>query len=647
MTQSSPFSLNRFERERVHLYYLPEHVVQTLERNRQVYLIGSRGTGKTTLLQSLNWKERLDNTSLKHALNNNMFGGNYIGLYLQMPSFFLAHLNEWLKDRDIAISGPITGIYFDLIWVEVLVEALARLLIEGIFNASPSEEHDLVASVLEKNPELQDLENIENPCTLKQFYRIIHKIRRKLERLAQFREDPKDLHCFYTQWQVGEFGNSIASQFADFCDRYSDKGERGWHFKICMDEAECLSILQQRVLNTAVRLSKDAAVYVVSFVRHVDDISSTILPNLTLQRADRDIIYLDTMSDAEFKSLAEGVASVRVQSKLSFENINFKTTRVLGKLDINVLLNKILNESESPVAKRLLQDAKEFSDSPFGMKLGSKESNGSEGKSRLAKPLPIYQTYIVQKLKIKVPSPDDEKWKKRSQESSQIRKRNVAAYLCLCKELGVNVRYAFDQMVLGMSDKCIRDFLAQIHEIYIESALPLEDFVKGKGISVEMQNRALQRASIYKKQSLPKSGVTAPDKIGRIFDGLGQVTAAIQSSGPDNIALRVSERGQFVVDTRSLALHNSSELLVLVKEAAEAGFLKFLSTEGEKWVFQVHRSLAAAYGFSYRGPYYYCQLFPPELEELICTEDKLKYKSVVSKLISRISGESAYQTTMF
>ena len=648
MIENSPFSLGRFEHERrVHLYYLPERVFNILERNRPVYLIGSRGTGKTTLLQSLNWKERLENVFLKRALNNDLFGGRYIGLYLQMPSFHLASLNEWLKDKDLSVSGPITGIYFDLVWLEMLAEALAGLLIEGTFRASPPQEHELVESVLEKHPELGEVENIERPCTLRKFHKVIQKIRRKLDRFAQFKGDPKDLHYFYTQWQIGEFGNSISSQFADFCDKYSDENERGWHFKICMDEAECLSMLQQRVLNTAVRNSRGAAVYVISYVRDVDDLSSTLVPNLTLQRADRDIIYLDNMTDREFKNLAEGVATVRIQSKLGTHDVSFNTTRVLGKLNINILLNKILSESESVLAKRLLDDANEFSMTPFGMKLCSQGAKEPEIKVITTKPPPIYQTYLVQKLNLKVPSAEEERWKRRSQESSQIRKRIVAAYLCLCRELGVSVRYAFDQMALGMSDKCIRDFLAQINEIYIESDVQLEDFVKGKGVSIEKQNKALRRTSNNKKESLPKSGVTAPDKIGRIFDGLAQVTAAIQSSGPDNIALRVSERGWFVVNLKSTKHHNFSEILLLVKEAAEAGFLKIKNIEGGRWIFQVHRSLAAAYGFSYRGAYYQSELYLPELEELITTEDKSQYKAVVSKVISRLSGEAAYQTTMF
>jgi len=40
-----------------HIYYLPKEVFDVLEAPKSVFLLGSRGTGKTTLLHALSWRE--------------------------------------------------------------------------------------------------------------------------------------------------------------------------------------------------------------------------------------------------------------------------------------------------------------------------------------------------------------------------------------------------------------------------------------------------------------------------------------------------------------------------------------------------------------------------------------------------------------
>ena len=69
----SPFRSNRYEREedRRHVYFLiPED--EQLEELKSTYIIGTRGTGKTTLLKSLFWKERIESPSLQRALKGDL-----------------------------------------------------------------------------------------------------------------------------------------------------------------------------------------------------------------------------------------------------------------------------------------------------------------------------------------------------------------------------------------------------------------------------------------------------------------------------------------------------------------------------------------------------------------------------------------------
>ncbi len=641
MSEDSPFSPDRFEYERKHIYYLPQPVFDKLEMAKPIYLVGTRGTGKTTLLHALNWRERLENESLKRALGDDVFEKQYIGIYLRMPHFQVGSFDDWLSDEADDVRGSVFGLYVDLIWTELIAEALSELFLVGKeFEAPPSEEHRLMETVFDRYPELVQLTNAKSPCTLKRYARLMKLMRRKIERLAKLRADVKELYDEYPLGQVGDFGRSVSKLFADFCNRFSTRGDPHWHFKICIDEAECLSGFQQRVFNTAVRLSGGIAVYVLSYVSKVEDITTTLQPRMTLQRADRELIILDDMSDTEFRILAEGVATVRIQHKTGDYSIEFNTRQLLGRLDINAILKEILDDSESPRAKELLKNATEFAELPF-FQGGEWERNSEDHPTISAvKAPPIYQFYIVDKLEIQLPSPNEERWKKRSQESREIRKRMVAAYLCICRDLKTDVRYAFAEMVLQMSDKCIRDFLSEMHHIYVEVGRELTEFVKITNLPTGRQDDALKRASREKKDSLPHSGVTAPIEVGRIVDGLARITAIIQSQGPKNKPLLSSERGRFVIDTRSLGVTQHLDVLDFLKEANEAGFLRMINIEGRRWQLQVHSSLAAAYGFSYRGAYYLSSLSLSDINELSQADDKEEFNRVVQKIARRQSGES-------
>jgi hypothetical protein len=76
-----------------------------------------------------------------------------------------------------------------------------------------------------------------------------------------------------------------------------------------------------------------------------------------------------------------------------------------------------------------------------------------------------------------------------------------------------------------------------------------------------------------------------------------------------------------------------------LREANEAGFLRIVESDSSEWKFRVHCSLAAAFGFSYRGAYYALKLRPDDLESLRTATDPREYKTIVRELGNRLSGE--------
>lgn len=644
MSQESPFTITRFEYEQSHLYYLPQTIFSELENPISTYLVGSRGTGKTTLLKALNWQERIQNSSLQQQLKGALFSRRYIGIYLKLPEIQLGVFDEWLSKKDTGLYGSTLGLFFDLIWLELIADAVADLTVRNILLGKPSQEHACIENVVVKHSDvLREHLPTKGPFTVKQFAAAIGSLKRDLERLAILKGDPKEIVDRFPVGQVGSFGRFASRSLAEFCDMGLAAKEKGWHFKICMDEGECLNLFQQRVLNTAIRLGEWPAFFVVAFVSLPEDPITTLIPHLTIQKADCRLQNIDEMEDAVFRDLATGVATVRVRTGLGDEDATLDIDRILGPLDVNGLLQDILEDSVRPEAQKLLQDARELARHPFFASRANASEMASEAGVRGQHVPPIYQAYLIQNLDLKLPSPDKPDWERRRQDSAELRKRIVAAYLSICHELGADVRYASAEMLLQMSDKCIRDFLSQVEEVFRQKGSSLAEFLV-QTISRSDQDSALKRASRNKKESLPKSGVRAPIETGRIVDALAKITAIVQSRGRGHQHLLSSERGLFEVQCEPSI---EQSVLVQLVDSAEAGFLKIILAEGRTRKFRVHTSLAAAYGFSYRGAYYATRLPLSDIARIAKTDDPNDLTSLVAEIGNRLAGQDAEDLPLF
>ena len=145
----SPFSEGRFEHDEKHLYYLPQPFFAELENPKPTFLVGARGSGKTTLLKALNWQQRLQNTTLRRQLQDQPFRGLFIGTYVKLPKIQLGTFDDWLTTLDGGRHGQLLGLYFDLIFLELISAAVADLLAQGQLKISSRVETESVTSWLE------------------------------------------------------------------------------------------------------------------------------------------------------------------------------------------------------------------------------------------------------------------------------------------------------------------------------------------------------------------------------------------------------------------------------------------------------------------------------------------------------------------
>ena len=450
------------------------------------------------------------------------------------------------------------------------------------------------------------------------------RLRHHLEREIQTGAKEEQLAENFPIGRLTEFADVVAKALIEL---YPKDEEEPWYFLICMDEGESLTESQQRTINSLVRVAERPVLPVVAYLSLPNPLTETA-DQLTTTNADLDVIPIDAMEDSEFTQFVEGVASVRLQEATGGSDVSIDLTSMLGPLDINRLLEVILKSSSDGWAKDLLKDAEAVRDDSFF----------EEKKSKAP---PIYQIYLVKTLDIDVPREGTPSWELRKQKSAEIRKKMAAAYLSICRRLNSRPLYASSQMLLQMSDLCVRDFLWQMHEIFVEVDLPADEFAKATDIPIEAQNRALRRASENKINRVGDFVLAETSTVSRLVDGLGQLTTSLQRPTEAQLKegftrhLRSNEPGAFrlppVKEPKEYA-----DTMDLIKEAIDASYLRLVPSQNESFRFRVHTSLAAHYEFSYRGAYSDMILTLDEITELCTTTDEADRAELVKQISNRL-----------
>jgi hypothetical protein len=611
---ASPFSKSKFEHDGNHLYFLNRDILQMLEGDVPILIHGSRGTGKTTLLNSLNWKEQRKNKSLIEALIKIESRKDYIGIYVKVPELKIGAMKKWETEKP-DIYKYIFSYYLELVWLEELVRSINSMAVNGEIAISALKEKTFVHAINNGNVISKLATN--NPKTFLDLCDSFRCIRKYIEDASLYEEPINNVYSSIGRVeQIGSLGSNICEEITKLIGNNSEGCS--YKFKVCMDECECLSETQILVVNTLVRLSRFPVLYVFSFVRKPQDFTTTFVENITNQKADIQLINLDELSN--FKDFTEGVATVRIKDGLKDDSIVFSLKTILGQISINSMLTLVLGKSVSSNVRELLKKAEENRNNQF-YEFYKDET------------LPIYQTYLVDKLNINIENSVKEKWQKRAQESKEIRKRMVGAYLSICAEFGQEPIYGSMDMMLGMCDNSIRDFLWQLDEIFKASKRDIKTFATST-VPINIQNAGIKKSSEKKFKSIPQAPVNSPGGVGRLVYGLAKLTSIIQTTSNDLSHLKSSERGIFNLKiTNCKRGHNLAELIT---QGAESGFLRVIETADDIIRFRVHTSLAPAFKFSYRGAYYDTRIEAHHIERMLATQDKNELDLVTKEIATLI-----------
>jgi hypothetical protein len=299
---------------------------------------------------------------------------------------------------------------------------------------------------------------------------------------ARRRSDIERLNEALPARHPGELINLISRRLSDRLGIVRSSAQVPPSFKFFLDDCEVLSPLQQKSVNTLVRMSRSPVSWVISAVGALFDSTKTFIEQQHLTDADRRVISLDERDDKDFSEICQAVVSLRLLFSVS-EGVRishrsrpvlefFKLGVRFGHRTVNEIMAIMASSSTSMVAQQLRAAAERFQ--------GEVRTRTNRAQSGAEEALPLYETYLLLLWEGKEDSfkcsfePDDvNKLSKyveifdSSQMSAWLRRKQRGALLRFGARLGFRrLPLPGEEIILSLSDGTIRDFLEILGEIY-------------------------------------------------------------------------------------------------------------------------------------------------------------------------------------
>lgn len=643
----NPFRPTRFEHEQHPLIWISPDVSK-LEGTKSAYVAGTRGSGKTSLLKAVNWRERLHNPTVRDQLGSN--APDYVAVYFRLPDYLASAIGliDWTSafpesPSAEAIGHTLFSQLIEFVSAQLICEALASLRASGRFSYTFEQEEKAARSLISRYPSIgvgrgADCRSLDD---LSEALRDAHQRLNVLMTRGMLHQALD--HTLPVQ--PGVFINDLASSLRELACSNEGVCSADFHLKICIDDCETLLPLQQRFLNTLVRNSSHPLFWVISFVSVDYDSTNTIQHNQTLSDADRAQLHLDEIDGKHFYRLCENVSRLRIYysdagadrpplDKLSGRY--FKLRDLLGSLNVNLALHEAAQGSLSSEFAALV----------------ARSRRPNLGGRRMAPP--IYETYVLEKLGERLRDTRDENM------DAYMRRKQFAALLAIYSEFRLSrVPYIGAQTIVNMGDTCIRDYLEMMGSIFeqavargeIRSVADLHR--RAEPLSADTQLEGVRMSSRAKYDGIRNNFERDGAEAERAMEFIGKLTAKLQSNHASTSTLSTPERGNFRFDLDSLGRgHMSSPdrkafILRLLRRCEADGLLRpprqgqiGEGHDEQELTFHLHRRFASYFGFSHRGPYGLLQMPMDEFAEVCDSNSDVQVDEAVGRAYARILRES-------
>ena len=639
----NPFRPTRFEHQRDPLIWISPGV-RRLEDLKSAYVAGTRGSGKTSLLKAIHWRERQYNSTVRDQLGED--APDYVAVYFRLPDYLTTAIGvvDWSRafpdsPEPRALAFQLFSQLIEFVSAQLICEAVAALRANGRFRFGVDEEEEAVERLVRRYPPLG---GVERPRSLDDLSLAFERMHQRVNvlitrgRMAEALDGTLDA-------QPGVFINDLASLVRDLACGTDGICSPGFHIKICIDDCETLKTLQQRFLNTLVRGSRYPLFWIISFVTVDYDSTNTVRENQTLSDADRSQIILDAMDSNEFYRLCEQVSRLRVYYSdeggtgvplAGLPRDYFRLRDVLGRLSVN---DAILDAAKDSISR-------EFWDLVERSRLAT---------TRRSKVPPIYQTYVLERLG---PRLED---KREENVGAYLRRKEVAAMLAILAEFRLSkIPYVGATTLIRLSNNCIRDYLELMGSVF-QLALDKGE-LKGvrdlqcreDPISEDTQREAVRSSSREKFRGIRNSFERDWSEAERTIEFIGKLTARLQANPASLSTLATPERGNFLFDLDAIgrlqgARPQTRDLVERILRRCEAdGLLRPARAgqvgddgEGPEFIYHLHRRFAPQFGFSYRGPYGLLRMPMREFVQACDSASDLTVDECVARAYARIQRE--------
>ena len=607
-------------------FYKPKFYNQLIG-NKAKLLVGGRGTGKTMLLKSLALKFKLYNKSqdevaesVEHLINND----DFIGIYIRCDNNIVTSFrSRGIKEND---WGQIYSHYFNLVCMTEIIKTL-QLLSDEEVNANE------LYGILQPWFPSWDSAHI---TTLEEVLRVI---KGSLSNVILFANNPGDIEKPLVSPRgvpIKELGDYISNNVSPFIGKT-------WY--VCLDEYENLSHIQQRSINTLIKINEHPIIFKIGLKNAGLHTSETISETENLDIiADYDEINLEKdFTDTDYDHILREIYKTRL-SELGFK----------GKwTNIGSFLPEITVEEEGLLLKN---KGRPFA-YPKQIEAYVKVSNfeTEEVEANILGSLIDVDDPV--KGRVHLILLDQGKKIEEIIENLQGRTdtyinwihnyKNAAVYL-LCHESRVGKLYAGMRVYRHLSSRIIRNFInlvnMALHESWHNRDNPLS-VDNPREISFEEQSTAANMAANLILNNVDGFPVFGPDlykftvNLGRYFELLHK--SRFQAE-PEKIHFMITDSSDLSTETEKKL---KSAILHSVLQYAEPTKLKS-DFDVRKFEYVLNRVFAPYFQITYRK--IKKEVFDPKDIEILMSDNKedlkklygrikFKDKSVISEFDSQIS----------
>lgn len=625
---TNPFQPTKFEWEKRPVIWLSSRARKLITTIKPVYISGSRGSGKTTILRSLSTRQLSSDPFLRSQVGKSKLP--WFGQYLQFNNTLQQKtdkLAEILSDESPSKDELVFKLfhaYFELTLLYYFLNDLIHFQDEGFlhFNARDeksacSELSDLLAS--SRWAQGKSIANFQDAR------RLLREIQQEFLKTPGS-IDVEGLKEIINAFQPGALVKFVKEKALPAIHSSEFVKGREIDFFILLDDCENLSDRQQIALNSYIRMTEGVAKWVVSFLTDRFNTTQTYLKDTTLNDDDRTPLPLNDLSESDFVELCEQVATLRLNrfvEGLRLTNLpplpNFKLPAAFGAFSYNTLIGEVIEQSESKKVLSFINDVVTTKGVIIKhVKKSLHERFSCDGDRR-----PYIEHIVINALGLQISdysTPEHQQSLLKTIDGKQ-----AAAYIAFCDQFNLRPMFAGSKFITAISHNCIRDYLDVMARVFdvlatagyrgtaIEAHKVARRFFPTDGhIGSRTQSNAINEVSSAKVRGLEELKLSEPH-VRRLVLGLCHVQQTLEHDHEEGRSIKLPVRGKFRVDIHDYDFSARTGdfdfrgLRVALERIEYDRYIRILKTtataKGVQIVFTLHRRLRPHFRCGLTGPY--------------------------------------------